>query len=47
MKWLIIHPKDNTTQFLTDCYKNIKDAVIINNPSASKKNVKKINKGSR
>lgn len=42
MKWLIIHPKDNTTQFLTDCYKNIKDAVIINNPSAPKKMLRKL-----
>lgn len=42
MKWLVIHPKDTTTQFLTDCYKNIKDAVVINNPSAPKKMLRKL-----
>lgn len=42
MEWLIIHPKDETTQFLTDCYNHINDSIVINNPSAPKNVIRQL-----
>ena len=36
MEWLIIHPKDESTDFLTNCYSSIEDKIIIRDPSYPK-----------
>lgn len=41
-QWLIIHPKDETTDFLSECYQDIQDKEVIRDPFFSNGKLRKL-----